>query len=99
MLLIACPWCGPRAEIEFVWGGEAHLVRPEPPQDVSDAAWGAYLYVRNNVQGPHAERWRHAHGCGQWFNLIRDTATHQILAVYRMDEAPPAAAGRPEAAQ
>jgi sarcosine oxidase subunit delta len=99
MLLIACPWCGPRAEIEFVWSGEAHLVRPEPPRQVSDAAWGEYLYVRQNIKGAQAERWRHVHGCGQWFNMIRDTTTHQIIAVYRMDEAPTAAADRPEAAR
>ena len=28
MLLIDCPHCGPRAEIEFRYGGEAHMVRP-----------------------------------------------------------------------
>ena len=27
MLLIPCPHCGPRAEIEFRHAGEAHLVR------------------------------------------------------------------------
>ena len=28
MLLIPCPWCGPRAEVEFTCGGEAHIERP-----------------------------------------------------------------------
>ena len=28
MLLIECPWCGPRQETEFFCGGEAHLSRP-----------------------------------------------------------------------
>ncbi|MEQ1611156.1 MAG: sarcosine oxidase subunit delta, partial [Hyphomicrobiaceae bacterium] len=27
MLLIECPHCGPRAEIEFRCGGEAHVAR------------------------------------------------------------------------
>jgi sarcosine oxidase subunit delta len=31
MLLIECPWCGPRDEIEFSYGGEAHRVRPGDP--------------------------------------------------------------------
>jgi sarcosine oxidase subunit delta len=28
MLQITCPYCGPRAEKEFTYGGEAHIVRP-----------------------------------------------------------------------
>ena len=31
MLLIACPYCGERPEIEFTYGGEAHLARPAQP--------------------------------------------------------------------
>ena len=31
MLLIDCPWCGPRDECEFSYGGEAHIKRPENP--------------------------------------------------------------------
>ena len=31
----------------------------------------------------------HAFGCRQWFNLVRDTRTHEIAAVYPMG-APPA---------
>ncbi|NNM62319.1 MAG: sarcosine oxidase subunit delta, partial [Steroidobacteraceae bacterium] len=29
MLLIPCPYCGKRPEIEFTYGGQAHLVRPQ----------------------------------------------------------------------
>jgi heterotetrameric sarcosine oxidase delta subunit len=94
MLLIPCPWCGPRAEIEFVWGGEAHLRRPDPADQATDQAWGDYLFMRANTKGAQAERWAHVHGCRQWFNLVRDTATHQVLAAYRMDEPPPAGAPR-----
>ncbi|MGE5094790.1 MAG: sarcosine oxidase subunit delta, partial [Betaproteobacteria bacterium] len=28
MLLIPCPWCGPREEIEFSYGGQAHVAYP-----------------------------------------------------------------------
>lgn len=89
MLLIPCPYCGPRAETEFDYGGESHLTRPEPFGSVTDAEWGAYLYLRKNPKGAGRERWRHTHGCRQWLNLLRDTASHEILAAYRMDEAPP----------
>ena len=33
MLLITCPYCGPRPEIEFRCGGEAHIARPADPED------------------------------------------------------------------
>jgi heterotetrameric sarcosine oxidase delta subunit len=80
MLLIPCPHCGPRAELEFVNGGEAH--RPRPDLLASDEAWARYLHLRDNPRGVVAERWLHRSGCGQWFNLLRDTTTHEILAVY-----------------
>jgi sarcosine oxidase subunit delta len=87
MLLIPCPYCGPRDENEFVCGGTTHLLRP--PLDCSDQVWGEYLFFRDNPKGLHRERWRHAQGCGQWFNLARSTVTHEIHAVYRMLEPPP----------
>ena len=32
MLLIDCPYCGmARPEIEFAYGGEAHIARPADP--------------------------------------------------------------------
>lgn len=79
MLLIPCPWCGPRDEAEYVCGGEAYLVRP--PLDCSDADWAAYLFERKNPRGQTVDRWRHAFGCGQWLNVTRDTVTHAIIAV------------------
>ena len=44
MLLIECPWCGPRAETEFSYGGEAGIVRPADPDTLSDAEWADYLF-------------------------------------------------------
>ena len=82
MLLIACPHCGPRAEIEFRHAGEAHLVRP-----IDDSAdWAAYLYARDNLRGRAAERWRHIHGCGQFFNAVRDTVSDAIECTYPAGE-------------
>ncbi len=91
MLSIACPWCGPRDETEFVCGGPAGLARPGPPEAVSDAAWGRYLYERENIKGAQHERWLHRHGCGQWFLVVRDTATHEIHGIGKLDAPPPAA--------
>jgi sarcosine oxidase, subunit delta len=81
MLLIPCPWCGPRPEIEFRHGGEAGITRPTDPDAVSDAAWADYLYNRANPKGTHRERWRHLHGCGQFLICTRDTVTDRISAV------------------
>ena len=37
MLLIDCPYCGmARPEIEFAYGGEAHIARPADPSAVTD---------------------------------------------------------------
>jgi sarcosine oxidase subunit delta len=83
MLLISCPWCGPRPENEFLYAGHARVVRPADPSLVDDAVWGAYLYLRDNPMGPHAERWRHFHGCGRFFECVRDTVTDRIAVTYR----------------
>ena len=77
MLLIECPWCGQRDEIEFSYGGEAGLSRPD--DDCSDAEWANYLYMRTNTRGIHRERWYHAGGCRQWFTIQRDTTTNRII--------------------
>jgi sarcosine oxidase subunit delta len=89
MLLIACPWCGPRPENEFHYGGEAHVRRPADPSSVSDTEWANFLYNRTNPRGAHAERWRHTHGCGCFFNCVRDTATDRIIVTYKPDEPRP----------
>lgn len=88
MLLLACPWCGSRAESEFSPGGQAHIVRPADPAALDDAAWGAYVFLRKNPKGRHAERWVHSHGCRRWFNVVRDTVSHEVIAVYKPGAAP-----------
>ncbi|MGI5373783.1 sarcosine oxidase subunit alpha family protein [Streptomyces sp. CA-251387] len=90
MLLIPCPWCGPRDEAEFHYGGQAHVPYPEDPASLSDEEWARYLFFRDNPKGPFAERWSHAAGCRRWFNAVRDTSTNEVLAVYRSGEERPA---------
>ena len=89
MLLIPCPYCGERPELEFRYGGEAHIARPEKPSELSDTAWAEFLYVRSNPKGGHAERWRHIRGCGRFFNALRDTVSDRILSTYRIGEPRP----------
>lgn len=90
MLLLTCPWCGPRDETEYHYGGQAHVPYPEDPAALDDRQWAEYVFYRDNPKGPFAERWMHGTGCRRWFNVVRDTATYEVLAVYRLDEAGPA---------
>ncbi|MFD9658807.1 sarcosine oxidase subunit delta family protein [Streptomyces mirabilis] len=95
MLLIPCPWCGPRDEAEFHYGGQAHVPYPEDSAALTDEEWARYLFFRDNPKGPFAERWSHAAGCRRWFNAVRDTATNEILSVYRSGEPRPDNSTRP----
>jgi heterotetrameric sarcosine oxidase delta subunit len=78
MLLITCPWCGPRDQTEFSDAGDATLSRP--PEDAPEKAWVDYVYLRRNPRGPHTELWQHSAGCRQFVTVRRDTATHEIPA-------------------
>jgi len=75
MLLIRCPWCGERDEVEFSYGGQAQIAYPTDPAAASDEAWSRYLFVRDNPKGRFKERWVHTHGCRRWFELERDTSS------------------------
>ena len=93
MLLIECPYCGKRPELEFSHAGQAHIARAKNPAEVSVQEWTDFLYMRDNVKGVHAERWRHTHGCARFFNALRDTTTDHFLATYKAGEPRPAGAG------
>jgi len=86
MLLIRCPWCGERDEVEFGYGGQAHVAHPADPDTLTDAEWAEYVFLRDNPKGPFAERWVHSAGCRRWFNAVRDTVSHEILSVYPVGE-------------
>ncbi|MBB2963447.1 sarcosine oxidase subunit delta [Methylobacterium sp. R2-1] len=88
MLLIACPNCGKRPETEFRCGGQAHIARPADPMTVDDGGWSEHLFVRANPKGVHAERWCHIHGCGRWFNALRDTISDRFIETYPIGEQP-----------
>ena len=77
MLLIPCPWCGPRAQTEFTYIGDATVDRPDPAT-ASDDDWLAHIYLRDNPKGMHDELWHHAGGCRRHLKVRRDTTTHAI---------------------
>ena len=90
MLLIHCPYCDETLpELEFAYAGEAHIARPEDPSALSDEEWRDFLFVRSNVKGIHAERWRHVHGCARFFNALRDTVSDRFVVTYKAGEARP----------
>lgn len=88
MLIITCPHCGPREESEFACGGEAHIARPLAENSLTDAEFADYLFLRDNPKGMFLERWRHTAGCRRWFNVARDTVSHEIVEIYPMGNTP-----------
>ena len=89
MLSIHCPHCQEhREEDEFHYKGQAHIARPENPDECSDEEWGDYLYFRKNPKGIHHEMWVHALGCRKFFNVTRNTLTNEIHETYRIGEQP-----------
>ncbi len=89
MLLIRCPWCGPRDEVEFRYSGQAGITYPADPEVLTDAEWADYLFMRDNPKGDFAERWVHAAGCRRWFDAARSTLTHEFRATGRPGGEPP----------
>ena len=81
MLLIPCPWCGPRNETEFAYGGQAGIAYPDDPHALSDAEWAEYLFVRDNPKGWFTERWAHTAGCRRWFDIQRHTVSYEFRPV------------------
>jgi sarcosine oxidase subunit delta len=89
MLLIPCPWCGPRDETEFRYGGQANVAYPAESDALDDAAWADYLFMRDNPRGDWTERWVHTAGCRRWCNVVRSTVTHEVRASYPVGGSPP----------
>ena len=78
MLVIDCPHCGPRAQIEFVYERTVDsVVQPNAPA----AEAMERLFTRANPRGLGDEIWRHGFGCRAWLVLTRHRSTHQITAI------------------
>jgi heterotetrameric sarcosine oxidase delta subunit len=76
MMLLPCPWCGPRDAGEFGYVGE--LVDRPDPRTATRQQWRDYLYVRRNSAGWRSERWYHRMGCRRYLVVERDTTTNEV---------------------
>jgi sarcosine oxidase subunit delta len=77
---LTCPVCGARDVREFAYRGSAALLA-RPAGDAGAAAFHDYLNLRENPAGPNPELWQHVWGCRAWLRVVRDTRTHDVLAV------------------
>ncbi len=77
-MLIACPHCGPRAQVEFTYERPMDAILP---LDASPAEAARILYQRENPRGWSEELWRHTYGCRSWLRLTRHRVTHEISDV------------------
>jgi heterotetrameric sarcosine oxidase delta subunit len=77
-VLIPCPWCGDREDVEFTYGGAAQVAYPADPESADEERWARFVFFRPNPKGNMTERWVHTAGCRRWFTLTRDTVTDEI---------------------
>jgi heterotetrameric sarcosine oxidase delta subunit len=76
MLLIPCPHCGDRDEVEFDYGGRA---LDWPSLDAGLNAWHATAHLGNDNAEVVEELWYHGAGCERWIRLRRHLSTHQFI--------------------
>jgi heterotetrameric sarcosine oxidase delta subunit len=75
-----CPFCGPRDEAEFTYGGDASQTLM-PAAGTATIDWLTQIYLRDNPRGLHDEVWFHASGCHRWLRVHRSTVDHTIESV------------------
>ena len=78
MILLPCPYCGPRNASEFRYVGELST-RPDP-NATGVEEWRTFLYTRENPAGWTTETWFHRAGCRQHFVAERHTVTNKVRA-------------------
>ena len=86
MIVLQCPWCGPRNVSEFHSLGEV-VNRPDP-RTANRWEWRNYLYLRSNPAGRVHERWFHRAGCRQYVDAERDTRDNTVFATWRLGQKP-----------
>ncbi len=82
---LSCPFCGPRDETEFHFGGEAGKTRPEPAAEVSGGPWAATSTDREPERPDRARSGCHF-ACGEFFAMERDTLSMTVVAVESLRE-------------
>ena len=76
MILLPCPYCGPRNASEFRYVGE---LSARPDSNATGAEeWRTFLYTRENPAGWTTETWFHSAGCRQHFVVERHTVTNEV---------------------
>jgi heterotetrameric sarcosine oxidase delta subunit len=81
-MIINHPLLGPRDAAEFVYLGDASLMkRPDWQAENAADQFYEYLYLRDNPAGLHRELWYHEQGDRSWLVVTRNTITHEITEV------------------
>ncbi|MGQ7843111.1 sarcosine oxidase subunit delta [Granulosicoccus sp. 3-233] len=81
-MLINHPLLGPRDASEFVYLGDASLIkRPDASAANASRQFHDYLHLRDNPAGLHRELWFHEQGDRSWLVVTRNTLTHEITHV------------------
>ena len=75
---LPCPLCGDRDSGEFVYRGDATVVRPDPSAPGAQEDFHAFVHLRDNPAGWHKEHWYHEGGCRSWIVVERNTLTHEV---------------------
>ncbi len=89
MQLIPCPWCGPRAHIEFRYHCDAQAL-PRDWLRETVVEFESRTWLRDNHIGEHEEIWQHADGCRGWLVLSRNNLTHVVAKSLPMGPVAPA---------
>ncbi len=81
-MIINHPLLGPRDMGEFIYYGDASLLkRPKWDDKNAEDKFYKYLYLRKNIAGIHKELWFHQQGDRSWLVVTRNTKNHEILKV------------------
>ena len=75
---LPCPLCGERDHSEFVYRGDASVVRPDADAPGAQRAFHEFVHLRANPAGWHKEHWYHEMGCRSWIVVERNTLTHEV---------------------
>ncbi len=86
VIVLQCPWCGPRNVSEFHSLGEV-VDRPDP-STANRWEWRSYLYLRRNPAGRVHERWFHRAGCRRTSTPSATLATTPVFATWRLGHEP-----------
>ena len=81
-MIINHPLLGPRNLNEFIYYGDASLLkRPKWDDKNAEDKFYKYLYLRKNIAGIHKELWFHQQGDRSWLVVTRNTKNHEIIKV------------------